>query len=135
VPDSGSLPGDLGPDDAGDGYITSDTGHLWVWDGDSWTDAGNITGPAGPTGPQGPKGDTGATGPAGADGATGAQGPKGDTGTQGVPGTPGSTGPTGPRGTGWYSGTANPVEPIAGSIAGDHYLNTTTGDVFVLAGA
>ena len=36
----------------GDGYITFDTGHLWVWDdglGD-WRDVGNITGPQGPQG-------------------------------------------------------------------------------------
>ena len=53
----------------GDGYITFDTGHLWVWDdglGD-WRDVGNITGPQGP---QGDPGATGATGPRGADGVT-----------------------------------------------------------------
>jgi hypothetical protein len=46
----------------GDGYITQDTGNLWIWTGSAWTDAGNITGPQG------------------ADGATGATGPQGDPG-------------------------------------------------------
>jgi hypothetical protein len=50
---------------AGQGYITSDTGHLWVYNGPNpnnsltkWTDAGNITGPPGPEGPPGPTVDT-----------------------------------------------------------------------------
>ena len=45
----------------GSGYIVSDTGHLWVYNGPSpnnsltkWADAGNITGPPGPEGPVGP---------------------------------------------------------------------------------
>ena len=42
------LPTHLGPADAGTGYVTEDTGHLWVWDGTQWTDAGEIVGPAGP---------------------------------------------------------------------------------------
>lgn len=54
VPSADDLPDDLTEDDAGDGYITSDTGHLWVWDGDSWSDAGAIQGPPGPPGPPGP---------------------------------------------------------------------------------
>lgn len=37
----------------GYGYITRDTGHLWVWDGFVWIDAGNVTGPPGPPGPPG----------------------------------------------------------------------------------
>lgn len=31
----------------GDGYIVADTGHLWIWSGSTWTDAGNIAGPSG----------------------------------------------------------------------------------------
>jgi hypothetical protein len=50
VPTAAALPTDLGPEDAGTGYIAQDTGHLWVWDGDSWTDAGLIQGPPGPSG-------------------------------------------------------------------------------------
>jgi len=46
---STSLPGAYGGI-RGDGYLISDTGHLWVWTGSGWTDAGNITGPTGPSG-------------------------------------------------------------------------------------
>lgn len=56
VPTAADLPV-LTPGDAGDGYITEDDGHLHVWDGDSWTDVGNIQGPPGPIGPPGPNGD------------------------------------------------------------------------------
>jgi hypothetical protein len=45
----------------GTGYITADTGHLWIYNGPNpnnslskWTDVGNVTGPPGPTGPAGP---------------------------------------------------------------------------------
>lgn len=65
VADAASLPTDLVLADKGDGYITSDTGHLHVWDGTAFVDVGNITGPAGPqgnTGPQGPRGTTWFTG-------------------------------------------------------------------------
>src|SRR4029077_20912096 len=48
----------------GSGYITTDTGHLWVYNGPNpnnslskWTDAGNVTGPPGPAGPTGPAAD------------------------------------------------------------------------------
>ena len=51
---------------AGDGYITEDTGHLYVWSGSDWVDAGEIKGP------KGDKGDPGEQGP---------QGPKGNDGT------------------------------------------------------
>jgi len=128
VPSSGDLPTNLGPDDAGKGYITSDTGHLWVWDGDSWTDAGNITGPAGPQGPVGP------TGPEGPQGPVGPEGPQGQQGATGDPGDVGATGPQGPRGTGWFQGNGAPVEPIVGSVAGDLYLDNLTGDVYQLTG-
>ena len=43
----------------GDAYLTEDNGHLWVWDGSQWVDAGAIRGP---TGPQGPAGSTAASG-------------------------------------------------------------------------
>ena len=105
-----------------DAWVMQDTGHVWVWNGTAWVDAGPIVGPAGPEGPQGvagpvgpagPKGDTGATGaastvpgpqgpagPAGADGPAGIQGPKGDPGIQGV------QGPQGPAGTNGSPDTA-----------------------------
>src|SRR6185295_11483250 len=42
-------PADLPPtgNAEGDGYISNDTGHLWVWDGTKWVDAGLIQGPEG----------------------------------------------------------------------------------------
>jgi len=45
-----------------DAYIVDSDGNLYVWDGSSWTDAGQIVGPQGPTGPQGSTGPTGAAG-------------------------------------------------------------------------
>lgn len=103
----------------GVGIITSDTGHLWVYNGSSWVDAGNITGPtgatgiAGATGTQGASG-VGATGAAGASGADstipGATGPAGATGTQGASGISGasgyvgSDGATGPAGASGAAG-------------------------------
>ena len=49
--------------DEGDAYIIDDddpfTGHLFVWNGTSWIDAGQIRGPQGAQGPQGPQGDKG----------------------------------------------------------------------------
>lgn len=45
--------------DVGKGYITQDDGHLHVWSGTSFTDAGNITGPAGAQGAPGSVGPRG----------------------------------------------------------------------------
>ena len=78
VANAAALPGSA---TAGDGYITADNGHLHVWGGSSWTDAGPVVGPAGPSGPAGP------AGPAGADGAPGPAGPAGPAGPQGPAGT------------------------------------------------
>lgn len=86
----------------------------------------------GPQGPQGPAGATGATGPAG---ATGPQGPIGNTGAQGPTGATGATGATGPQGiagTKWWNGTGAPTPPPTGSVPGDYYLDTASGDVYVL---
>jgi len=60
---------------AGDGYIVEFDGHLYVWNGSQWVDAGQIVGPIGSTGATGSvgatgSGSTGATGPAGATGQT-----------------------------------------------------------------
>ena len=93
VTNAGALPSGLGPADAGKGWIAADTGHLWVWDGAAWTDAGNITGPPGATGPAGANSTV--PGPAG---ATGPQGPAGTTGAAGPAGAPGAAGATGPQG-------------------------------------
>jgi hypothetical protein len=63
----------------GDGYITLDTGHLWVWNGSTWIDAGNITGPQGNLGYSGSQGAgfTGSLGVLGYTGSIGYQGSKG----------------------------------------------------------
>jgi hypothetical protein len=103
LPASGNTYGDL--------WITTDTGHGWVWSAPApgqWVDVGPIEGPpgptgaTGPTGAQGPAGATGATGPQGATGATGAAstvpGPQGPQGIQGNPGPTGSTGAAGAAG-------------------------------------
>jgi hypothetical protein len=63
----------------GDGYITLNTGHLWVWNGSTWIDAGNITGPQGNLGYSGSQGAgfTGSLGVLGYTGSIGYQGSKG----------------------------------------------------------
>jgi len=54
-----------------DGYITVDTGDLWVWTSSlTWANAGTIVGPQGPTGPQGIQGIQGPQGPPGTNGVT-----------------------------------------------------------------
>jgi hypothetical protein len=89
VDDASDLPEDA---TTGDAYIVTADGHLHVWDGEAWIDAGLVRGPAGPTGaagpagPQGAAGPAGQTGPAGAAGADGADG--GLAGYQIVTGTP-----------------------------------------------
>jgi hypothetical protein len=71
VPEEEDLPATA---EEGDAYIVTSTGHLWVWDGDSFVDTGPVQGPqgpqgdTGPTGPQGPQGPPGPAGPAGASG-------------------------------------------------------------------
>lgn len=52
VPTFTTLPANYTTADTNAAVVTSDTGHIWVWDGDSWVDAGT-TGPPGPTGSQG----------------------------------------------------------------------------------
>lgn len=56
VADSSELPEGADPNDA---YVTQDTGHLWVWDGEQWVDVGNIKGPQGEQGDPGPRGPQG----------------------------------------------------------------------------
>lgn len=94
----------------------------------AWTNKGNIKGPAGPQGVAGP---TGATGAQGAVGPAGATGPAGGAGPAGPPG---ATGPAGTRGNIWLTGAGAPT--ASGSeIAGDMYLDTTTGDVYQFGAA
>jgi hypothetical protein len=95
----------------GDAYITEDTGELFVWDGADWISMGDIQGPEGPPGQPG------------------------TNGTNGTNGQDGAPGATGPRGSGWFTGTGPPSEPVGGSLPGDLYLDTASGNVYTLAGA
>ena len=112
VPDVGSLPPT--GNDPGDAYVVESTGDVWVWDGDSWNNAGAIEGPQGPqgvpgeVGPQGPIGPAGPTGPTGPQGPEGIEGPKGDTGAQGIQGPKGDTGATGATGSQGPQGIQGP---------------------------
>ena len=105
VATTGDLPGGA---TTGDAYVVLADGDLYVWDGATWNNVGQIVGPEGPTGPDGTVGPTGPQGT----GATGDAGPTGPTGPQGVEGT-GTTGPTGPQGATGVGGVgpAGPTGP------------------------
>ena len=94
----------------GDSYIVD--GSLYVWNGTTWENVGNIKGDTGATGPKGDTGDSGVKGD------TGATGPKGDTGDTGA------TGATG-QGSDEEAGWKLPVDQI---------LTTTTLPTGVSAG-
>lgn len=117
-----ALPSNLGPGDAGKGYLVNSDGKLYIWDGTQF--------PADGSGVafQGPKGDQGVQGEPGVQGLQGVQGPKGDPGD---PGDTGAAGATGARGSMWFVGAGVP-SGVAGSVIGDMYLDTQTGDVYQL---
>lgn len=92
----------------------------------AWTLRANIKGPTGATGSQGIQG------PAGVNGS---QGPKGDTGAQGPAGATGSQGPAGTPGEKWFTGAGAPAGGLSGSIVGDWYLDSVTGDYYEKTGA
>lgn len=50
VTDSTALPASA---DRGEGYVTEDTGHMWVWSGTDWVDVGPLQGPPGEPGRDG----------------------------------------------------------------------------------
>lgn len=103
VANAAALPANPNP---GDGYVQLDDSHLYVWDGTTWVDGGQMRGPQGATGDPGDAGADGADGLSaydlavingfsgteiqwlaslvGAQGETGATGATGATG-QGVP--------------------------------------------------
>ena len=85
----------------GDGYITTDNGHLNVYNGVGWDDVGQIVGDDGPLGYTGSQG-SGFVGSAGLglDGYTGSQG-AGFVGSAGANGTIGIDGYTGSQGGGF----------------------------------
>ena len=116
------------PTDAaqGDAYLVQADDTLQVWDSgsSSWVDGGSIQGPQGPESPAGPQGPAGVQGP---------EGPQGIQGIQGIQGPAGLDGAQGPRGTGWFTGTGEPPAELAGAIAGDLYLDLSSGQVYQLA--
>jgi len=59
-------------------------------------------------------------------GATGATGAAGSNGTNGTNGTNGA------RGSKWFVGSGAPTT-VSGSVAGDMYLDSATGDVYELS--
>ena len=125
VADNISLPGypSSYTGDAGDCYITNDTGHLWIWDGSTWIDGGNITGPQGATGATGSVGFQGATGFTGATGEVGTQGATGATGITGATGAVGNVGATGATG---YTGATGPQGSFSGSSFNYFFDSDTT---------
>ena len=111
----------------GDSYLVN--GSLYVWNGDTWENVGNIKGEkgdTGATGKTGDKGDTGAKGDIGVRGDTGdaftfddftpeqlasLKGATGDTGVKGDTGPKGDTGATG-QGSDEEAGWKLPVDEI-----------------------
>jgi hypothetical protein len=77
-----------------DAWIVDADGDLYVWNGSTWTNAGQIVVPQGPVGPTGQTGLQGPVGPTGAPSTV--TGPQGVQGIQGPTGAQGITGPTGP---------------------------------------
>jgi hypothetical protein len=94
-----------------DARIVESDGDLYLWDGSSWTSAGQIVGPEGPAGPQGEAGAAGPEGPAGPQGEAGAAGPEGPAGPAGPQGEAGAEGPAGPEGPQGEAGPAGPEGP------------------------
>lgn len=129
VADYASLPEDLGPEDAGKGYLVTADGKLYVWSGTAFPADGAGAEFRGPEGPQGPKGDDGDQGP---QGPAGDQGTTGNTGADGPKGDKGDTGDAGQRGSRWFNGTGAPGV-VSGSAVGDYYLDTVDGTIYLLS--
>lgn len=112
-----NLPSNPNP---GDAYVVAADGLLYFYDGTSWPANGAgvpFQGPQGPTGSQG---------------IQGASGIPGGTGASGASGVPGQNGSDGARGSRWFTGAGSP-SGVTGAVAGDIFLDTGTGDVYVLA--
>lgn len=114
--------------DPGDAYIVD--GDLFVWDGDSWQNVGQIQGPQGDTGPQG----VAATVAIGTTqtGNAGTQAQVTNSGNENaavfnfvIP--RGDKGDTGPAGPGVSVGSGTPVEP--GQL-GECYIDVSTGNLY-----
>lgn len=100
--------------DEGDAYMAGT--NLYVWNGSTWLDCGNIKGDKGEKGDTGLQGVQGEKGERGPQGATGPQGAKGDKGDKG------DTGPQGPQGVKGDRGLQGP----AGNAATITIGNVTT---------
>ena len=112
----------------GDGVLNQADGHLWVYAGGTWTDAGVIEGPQGATGVNGSTGPIGATGVEGATGASGLQGSTGQKGAtgEGATGPRGATGPTGSTGPQGATGAgATGVQGASGNQGATGYQGST----------
>ena len=111
-----------------DAWIVDADGDLYVWNGSTWTNAGQIVGPQGPTGERGLQGIQGIQGPTGADSnVTGPQGPQGERGLQGIQGVVGPTGPaffnlTGPQ----YLGSRTLIAADAAQLVKINSSSATT---------
>jgi hypothetical protein len=137
-----------------DAFIVTANEDLYVWNGTTWNNVGQIVGPMGPTGatgatgPTGPAGtngfvgSNGATGPTGATGSTGPtgaastvtgpQGPTGPTGSQGLQGQLGPTGPTGAASQ--VTGPTGPTGPTGNTgPAGKFTASSTAPDITTAA--
>lgn len=119
VANESALPTGLGPENAGDAYLTQDDGKLNVWTGDSWAPPVAFRGPAGPDGKQGIQG------------IQGEQGERGKEGPEGKQGIQGGKGADGARGSAWFTGAGTPGS-ISEAVAGDMYLDTASGNVYKL---
>lgn len=137
----GDLPTGLGSGDAGNGYLVSADGKLYVWDGTQFPADGagaNFRGPAGNDGAAATI-TVGSVTPLSA-GASPTVSNSGSTSAAvlnfGIPagakGNTGDTGADGANGTKWFNGTGAPGS-VSGAVAGDYYLDTTSGDVYVLS--
>lgn len=98
----------------GEAYIVAADGLLYFHDGTGFPADGAGVPFVGPQGP------------------VGAQGVQGDPGDVGEAGPAGNDGAPGARGSLWFTGAGVP-SGISGSMAGDLYLDTQTGDVYSLS--
>ena len=123
-----------------DGWVTEDTDHLWVWNGSTWVDCGDLSGPPGPTGAQGNTGETGIEGPIGPEGPGGPIGHEGPQGPQGLQGEIGYQGPIGPQGAAGlgvnFKGTVanSGALPPTGNQPNDGWVTLDTGYTWVWTG-
>lgn len=102
VPTSSNLPSSGNV--VNDAYIVDDEGDLYIWDGSTWNNVGQIVGPTGAAGPS----------------VTGPVGPTGPAST-----IIGPTGATGPQGTG-PAGPIGPTGPATFNVVGPQYLESRT---------